>query len=389
MKRIYMDHSATTPVDPLVLDSMLPYFTEKFGNASSLHSFGQEAAEALAIARQQVADSIGAEKNEIIFTSGGTESDNLAIRGILDKKNSDKGKNQHVITSAIEHPAVLNTCTFLESIGYDVTYVSVDSEGILDVDELERSIRDDTSVISVMHANNEIGTIQPIKEIASIAQDNNICFHTDAVQSMGKIPVDVNELGVDMLSISSHKIHGPKGVGVLYVREGTDLEPSIFGGGQEQTLRPGTENIPGIVGLGKAAFLAKERLGHDPEYMNNLRDSLITKVFDSIEDVRLNGHPTQRLPNNVNLSFKYVEGESLLMLLDIKGIAASTASACSSKSKTSSHVLNAIGVDTEYIHGSVRLSLGRDNTTDEIDYVTQSLQETVAKLREMSAVSKC
>ncbi|QLC50867.1 cysteine desulfurase NifS [Methanolobus zinderi] len=389
MKRIYMDHSATTPVDPLVVDSMLPYFTEKFGNASSLHSFGQEASEALSTARQQLAESIGAKTDEIIFTSGGTESDNLAIRGVLEKKNSGKGKDQHIITSLIEHPAVLSTCSFLESIGYDVTYVPVDSEGILDMDEFENSIQDNTSIISIMHANNEIGTIQPIREISKIAKENDIYLHTDAVQTFGKIPVNVDDLGVDMLAISSHKIHGPKGAGALYVREGTDLEPFIFGGGHEQGLRPGTENIPGIVGLGKAASLAKERLGNDPEHMLKLRDSLISKIFDSIEDVQLNGHSEKRLPNNVNLSFKYAEGESLQMLLDVKGIAVSTASACSSKSKKESHVLTSIGVDTDYIHGTIRISLGKDNTMEEIDYVAQSLKESVDKLREMSAISKC
>ncbi|TGC11040.1 cysteine desulfurase NifS [Methanolobus halotolerans] len=388
MKRIYMDHSATTEVDPLVLDSMLPYFTEKFGNASSLHSFGQEAIEALSAARQQVADSIGAKANEIIFTSGGTESDNLAIRGVLAKKKNDTSRSQHIITSMIEHPAVLSTCSFLESIGYEVTYVPVDSEGVLDLDKLERSVRDDTSIISIMHANNEIGTIQPVKDIARIARDKDVYFHTDAVQSFGKIPVDVNEMGVDMLSISSHKIHGPKGAGVLYVREGTELEPFIFGGGHEQGLRPGTENIPGIVGLGKAMSLAKERLGHDPEHMLRLRDSLIDRIFDSLDDVRLNGHPTQRLPNNVNLSFRYVEGESLLMLLDVKGIAISTASACSSISKKESHVLSSIGLNADYIHGTIRISLGKDNTIEETDHVVQSLQESVGKLREMSAISK-
>ncbi|KXS44908.1 MAG: aminotransferase [Methanolobus sp. T82-4] len=384
-----MDHSATTPVDPLVVDSMLPYFTEKFGNASSLHSFGQEASEALSTARQQLAESIGAKTDEIIFTSGGTESDNLAIRGVLGKEDSGKGKDQHIITSVIEHPAVLSTCAFLESIGYDVTYVPVDSEGILDIDEFENSIQDNTSIISVMHANNEIGTIQPIREIAKIAKENDIYLHTDAVQTFGKIPVNVDDLGVDMLAISSHKIHGPKGAGALYVREGTDLEPFIFGGGHEQGLRPGTENIPGIVGLGKAASLAKERLGNDPEHMLKLRDSLISKIFDSIEDVQLNGHSEKRLPNNVNLSFKYAEGESLQMLLDVKGIAVSTASACSSKSKKESHVLTSIGVDMDYIHGTIRISLGKDNTMEEVDYVVQSLKESVDRLREMSAVSKC
>ncbi|WP_406670838.1 cysteine desulfurase NifS [Methanolobus sp. ZRKC4] len=383
MKRIYMDHSATTPVDPLVLDSMLPYFTEKFGNASSLHSFGQEAAEALAIARQQVADSIGAEKNEIIFTSGGTESDNLAIRGVIPHNTGKK----HIITSVIEHPAVLNTCEYLESMGHEVTYVPVDSDGVIDFEMVEGSIRKNTVLITVMHANNEVGTIQPIKEIAQIASKHNILFHTDAVQSMGKIPVDVNELGVDMLSISSHKIHGPKGSGALYVRKGTAIEPIVFGGNHEMGMRSGTENIPGIVGLGKAMVLANEFLDADSQHMKKMRDSLVSRIFDSIADVRLNGHPTQRLPNNVNLSFKYVEGESLLMLLDIKGIAASTASACSSKSLKASHVLSSLNIEDDYIHGSLRISLGKENTMEDVDYVVKSLKETVLKLREMSAVS--
>lgn len=386
MKRIYMDHSATTPVDPLVVDAMLPYFTERFGNASSLHSFGQEAAEALSDSRSRVAESIGAREEEIIFTSGGTESDNIALQGVLSRK---AGKRQHIITSVIEHPAVLNTCSFLESAGHEVTYVPVNSEGIVDLGEVERAVRDNTVLISIMHANNEIGTIQPVKEIAGVAKENDIYLHTDAVQSVGKIPVDVNELGVDMLSISSHKIHGPKGIGALYVREGTTLDPVIFGGGHERGLRPGTENIPGIVGLAKAVSLARERLGADSAHMGKLRDSLIKNVFGTISDVRLNGHPTQRLPNNANFSFRHVEGESLLMMLDMAGIAVSTGSACSSRSLHSSHVLTSIGLEPDYIHGSVRISLGRENTMDEIDHLTGVLQETVAKLRQISSPGQC
>ncbi len=382
IERVYMDHSATTPIDPLVVEAMLPFFTSKYGNSSSLHSFGQEAAEALYSAREQVAASIGARPNEIIFTSGGTESDNLAIRGIL---SDDKDRTQHIITSVIEHPAVLNTCNYLERQGHDVTYLPVDSDGIVDVDLMESSIRSNTAIISIMHANNEIGTIQPMEEIASIAKDNDIYLHTDAVQSMGKIPVDVDELGVDMLSLSSHKIHGPKGVGALYVREGTSLNPIRYGGGHEHGLRPGTENISGIVGFAKAATLAVERLATDSKHMCMLRDSIITKVFNSIEDVRLNGHATTRLPNNVNLSFKYAEGESMLLMLDMAGIAVSTGSACSSRSLRASHVLSSIGLEPEYIHGSVRISLGRDNTTKEVEYLVEVLDDTLAKLRQISS----
>ncbi|WP_091935026.1 cysteine desulfurase NifS [Methanolobus profundi] len=383
MKRIYMDHSATTPVDPLVVDAMLPYFSEMFGNSSSLHSFGMEAAEALARAREQVAEAIGASPEEIIFTSGGTESDNLAIRGVIPH---DAGK-KHIITSVIEHPAVLNTCAFLESMGHDITYVPVDADGIIDLQELKGSIRDDTVLISVMHANNEVGTIQPIEEIAKIAKENDIYFHTDAVQTVGKVPVNVDDLGVDMLSISSHKIHGPKGAGALYVRKGTVIEPIVFGGNHERGLRSGTENIPGIVGLGKAMSLASELLGTDAKHMQEMRDSLISRVFDALPDVRLNGHPTQRLPNNVNLSFKYVEGESMLMMLDMKGIAVSTGSACSSKSMNASHVLTSLKLEDDYIHGSLRISLGKENTMEDVDYVVESLKEIVLKLREMSPLS--
>lgn len=384
MKQIYMDHGATTPVDPLVVDAMLPYFTETFGNASSLHSFGQEATSALEQSRQQVAASIGAKPEEIIFTSGGTESDNLAIKGIA-YRNSGKGK--HIITSTIEHPAILNTCAYLEKEGFDVTYVPADSDGIIDMDELKKAIRDDTILISVMHANNEIGTIQPISDISKLAKEKSIYLHTDAVQSFGKIAVNVDELGVDMLSMSSHKIYGPKGVGALYVRKGTPLQALAHGGSHERSMRAGTENISGIVGFAKAVALADERLVDDEKHMTQLRDSLIGKVMDSIDDVELSGHPTNRLPNNVNLRFSFIEGESMLLFLDMKGIAISTGSACSSKSLEPSHVLTAIGLRPEDSHGSLRITLGKDNTQEEVDYVVDALVEVVGRLRAMSPIA--
>lgn len=381
MKRIYLDHSATTHVDARVLEVMLPFFTDKFGNASSLHSFGQEAAEALILSREQVAAVLGAEPQEIIFTSGGTESDNMAIKGAA-LMNSSRGR--HVITSAIEHPAVLRTCEELEIEGFEITYVPVDNEGILDMQFLEDSIRKDTILISIMHANNEIGTIQPIKEISELIAEREIILHTDAVQSVGKIPVDVNELGVDMLSISSHKLHGPKGVGALYLRNGVSIRPLVQGGGHERGLRPGTENIPGIVGFAKAMSIAREQLEMDSMHMERLRDSMIKKICSRIPHVRLNGHEKKRLPNNVNMSFRYVEGESLLMLLDMSGVAVSTGSACSSKSQKASHVLTAIDPGVDYIHGSLRFTLGRENTMEEIDIAVGLLEEAVMKLRRMS-----
>ncbi|MFA0821416.1 MAG: cysteine desulfurase NifS [Methanomethylovorans sp.] len=381
MKRIYLDHSATTHVDTRVLEAMLPYFSEKFGNASSLHSFGQEAAEALAISRELVAAALGANPREIIFTSGGTESDNIAIKGAAYMHSS---KGRHVITSVIEHPAVLRTCEELEREGFEVTYVPVDSEGILDLKFLEDSIRHDTILISIMHANNEIGTIQPIKKISELISGREIILHTDAVQSVGKISTDVNELGVDMLSISSHKLHGPKGVGALYLRSGVNIMPLVQGGGHERGLRPGTENIPGIVGFAKAMSISKEQLEEDSKHMQHLRDSMIKNIQSRIPHVRLNGHEKTRLPNNVNMSFRHVEGESLLMLLDMNGVAVSTGSACSSKSQKASHVLTAIDPGVEYIHGSLRFTLGRENIMEEIDIVVDLLEEAVMKLRQLS-----
>ncbi len=381
MKRIYLDHSATTHVDTRVLEVMLPYFTEKFGNASSLHSFGQEAAEALVSSREQVAAALGAEPNEIIFTSGGTESDNMAIKGAAYMHSS---RGRHVITSVIEHPAVLRTCEQLEREGFEVTYIPVDREGILDMKFLEDAIREDTILMSIMHANNEIGTIQPIKEISNLIAGREIVLHTDAVQSVGKMPTDVHELGVDMLSISSHKLYGPKGVGALYLRNGVNLSPLVQGGGHERGLRPGTENIPGIVGFAKAMSIARAQLEKDYTHMQHLRDSMIEKIHSRIPHVKLNGHEKKRLPNNVNMSFRHVEGESLLMLLDMNGVAVSTGSACSSKSQNASHVLTAIDPGVDYIHGSLRFTLGRENTLEEVDLVVDLLEEAVMKLRQIS-----
>lgn len=383
-----MDHGATSRVDPEVVKAMQPYFTEYFGNASSLHSFGREAKKVLEESRETVANFIGAKKNEIIFTAGGTESDNMAIKGVA-YKNQKKGN--HIITSAIEHPAVLETCKYLEKQGFEVTYLPVYSEGIIRVEDLENAIRENnnkTILITIMHANNEIGTIQPIEEIGKIAKEKNIYFHTDAVQSVGKIPVDVDAMNIDLLSISSHKIYGPKGVGALYIRKGTKIEPLVHGGGHEFGLRSTTENIPGIVGLAKAIELRKERMQEDLEKLTPLRDYLIRGVLTNIEESYLNGHLTQRLPNNANFYFKYIEGESLILNLDRKGIAASTGSACSSTKLEPSHVLLAIGLKPEYAHGSLRITLGRENTKEEVEYVLEALIEVVEKLRAISPLAK-
>jgi len=388
MKRIYMDHGATSRVDPEVVKAMQPYFTEYFGNASSLHSFGREAKKVLEDSRETVANFIGAKKNEIIFTAGGTESDNMAIKGVA-YKNRKKGN--HIITSAIEHPAVIETCKYLEKQGFEVTYLPVYSEGIIRVEDLENAIREKnnkTILITIMHANNEIGTIQPIEEIGEIAKEKDIYFHTDAVQSVGKIPVDVDAMNIDLLSISSHKIYGPKGVGALYIRKGTKIEALVHGGGHEFGLRSTTENIPGIVGLAKAIELRKERMQEDLEKLTPLRDYLIRGVLTNIEESYLNGHLTQRLPNNANFYFKYIEGESLILNLDRKGIAASTGSACSSTKLEPSHVLLAIGLKPEDAHGSLRLTLGRENTKEEVEYVLEALMEVVEKLRAISPLAK-
>ncbi len=378
MKHIYLDHAATTPVDPDVLEAMLPYFTERYGNASSLHSQGAAAKEALDESRRQVASLIGADPDEVIFTGSGTESDNLAVKGVAMRHGSG-----HIITSQIEHPAVLQPCEYLENNGFDVTYLPVDKHGLVDPSDVDNAIRDDTRLVSIMHANNEIGTVEPVREIARVAHEHEVPVHTDAVQTVGKIPADIQELGVDMLSLSAHKVYGPKGVGALYIREGTQLEPLLHGGGHEHGLRSSTENIPGVVGLGTACQLAKERLDGEQKRLTGLRDRLIDGGLD-IEEAYLNGHPEKRLPNNAHFRFTAIEGESLLLSLDEQGIAASTGSACSSKKLQASHVLLAIGLDAVEAHGSLRLTLGKDTTGEDVHYVLQVLPGIIERLREMS-----
>ncbi len=380
-----MDHAATTDVDPDVIDAMLPYFRHYYGNPSSLHSFGAKAAQDLEDSRLKVAKGINARPEEIIFTSGGTESDNLAIKGIA-YKNSRQGK--HIITSKIEHPAVLNTCRFLEKKGFEVTYVPVDNSGIVNIEDLKDSIRTDTILISIMHANNEIGTLQPIDEISKIAKTNEVYFHTDAVQTVGKIPIDMEKIDVDLMSLSSHKIHGPKGVGALYIKKGVSIEPILHGGEHERGIRSGTENIAGIIGFAKAFELATSNLENNSKKMLKLRNHLIESVKKRIPESYLNGHQTKCLPNIANLRFSFIEGESIVLMLDMKGIAASTGSACSSKNLKASHVLESIGLQPEVSHGSIRFSLGKDNTLEEVDYVVDSLETIIKKLREMSPIAK-
>jgi len=381
MENIYLDNSATTAVDGKVIEEMMPYFDSYYGNASSLHSFGRNASKALENARRQVASLINADISEIIFTAGGTESDNISILGIA-KALKDRG--DHIITSSIEHPAVLMTCEHLEREGYDVTYLPVDDQGSISLKDLEDNITDRTILVTIMHANNEIGTIQPIGEIGRITHEHGALFHTDAVQSIGKIPVDVIRDNVDLLSISGHKLHGPKGIGALYIKDGTPIEPIIYGGGHERGLRSSTENIPGIVGLGKACEMARENIGADIEHIKELRDSLIKGILGNIPKTKLNGHPSDRLCNNVNMSFEAVEGEALILALDRAGIAASTGSACSSKKSKASHVLMAIGLSEFMAYGSLRLSLSKMNTKEEIDKVLEVLPKIVKKLRAMS-----
>jgi len=382
-----MDHSATTPVAPEVLEAMLPYFGEKFGNASSLHSFGLEAKEALEESREKVAALLGAQPEEIIFTSGGTESDNLALKGIGYRSN-EKGKGNHIITSSIEHPAILENCRKLETQGFDVTYLPVTKEGMVDPGTLESTIRKETVLISVMHANNEIGTIQPLKEIGKIAAEKDVFFHTDAVQTAGKIPIDVNDMGLDLLSISAHKLYGPKGVGALYVRKGTRLDSIVQGGGHERGLRSGTENVAGIVGLARAAALAGQEMVSEAKRLTGLRDKLAKMVLGSVKDAWINGTLTKRLPGNLNFGFRYVEGESLLLFLDSKGIAVSTGSACSSKKLEPSHVLMSLGLKAEECHGSLRITMGRSNTEEDVDYVARSITEAVERFRNISALGR-
>jgi cysteine desulfurase len=364
---------------------MLPYFGEKFGNASSLHRSGREAKEALEDSREKVAALLGARAEEIIFTSGGTESDNLALKGIA-RKNRKLGK--HIITTQIEHPAILETCRALEKEGFEVTYLPVTGEGLVELSTLEASIRPDTILISVMHANNEVGTIQPLEEIGRLAAERDIYLHSDAVQSVGKIPVNVDDLGVDLLSLSAHKLYGPKGVGALYIRKGTKLESIIQGGGHERRLRSGTENISGIVGLARAAELAERDMPREAERLAGLRDRLAELVLGKVKDAWINGTMKKRLPGNLNFGFKYVEGESLLLFLDSKGICVSTGSACSSHKLEPSHVLMSLGLKAEECHGSLRITLGMSNTLDEVEYVAESIVEAVERFRGISALGR-
>ena len=381
MKKVYLDYAATTPTDPLVSAAMEPYFFEKFGNASSLHAYGQEAKKALEDSRQTLADFIGAKPEEIVFTSGGTESDNSALLGVayaLEKKGN------HIITSVIEHHAISEPAKFLEKKGFKVTYLGVDKDGLVSPDDLKKAITDKTILISVMHANNEIGTLQPITQLGKLAKDKGIYFHTDAVQTLGHLPLNVDELNVDLLSLSAHKFYGPKGVGALYVRKGTRLETFMRGGDQERGRRASTHNIPAIVGLAKAIELCQNKMAGEIKFQSALRDRLIKEIPIRIPEVRLNGHPQQRLPNSVNFSIKYIEGESILLSLDMLGIACSTGSACTSSSLEPSHVLLAIGLDHETAHGSLRITLGRWTKESDIDYLLEKLPPVVQKLRAMS-----
>ena len=378
---IYLDNAATTKTAPEVVKAMLPYFSEHYGNPSSIYSLGTESKKAVSGVRESIAKSLGAATNEIYFTAGGSEADNWAIKATAEAY-AQKGK--HIITSAIEHHAVLHTCEYLEKRGFEVTYVGVDENGILKLDELEKAIRPDTILISVMFANNEIGTIQPIKEIGRIAKEHGILFHTDAVQAYGQLPINVDEYQIDMLSASAHKLNGPKGIGFLYIRKGLKTRSFIHGGAQERSRRAGTENVPGIVGLGAASERAFARMEEKTKKEIELRDYLIRRIEEEVPYCRLNGDRTRRLPNNVNFSFRFVEGESLLIMLDMRGICASSGSACTSGSLDPSHVLLAIGLPHEIAHGSLRLTLSEENTKEEMDATVEAIKEIVARLRDMS-----
>lgn len=383
--RIYLDHNATTPTDKRVLEAMLPYFCDNFGNASSLHRFGQKAHVALEDARTQVAGILGAKETEIVFTSGGSESDNYAIKGAA-YLHQDKGR--HIITSAVEHPAVLNTCEHLQKRGFDVTYISVDKHGVVDLNELEDAIRKDTILVTIIYANNEVGTIQPIAEISEVVKKRGVLFHTDAVQAVGKLETNVNKLGVDMLSLSAHKLYGPKGVGVLYIRSGVEIMPLIHGGHHERGRRASTENLPGIVGLGKACEICVSEMKEESKRLTALRERLWEGFYSRIPETMLLGHPTKRLPGTLAVSFNYVEGESVLLNLDLEGIAVSSGSACTSGSIEPSHVLLAMGVPPELARGGIRLSLGRGNTEEQISRVIEVTPGIIEKLRAMSPLTK-
>ena len=380
--KTYLDYAATTPVDPRVLKAMLPYFTEKFGNSVSLHSFGQEAKKALEKNRLIMAKALNAkDKNEIIFTSSATESNNLAIKGIA-FANQNKGK--HIIISSIEHNCVLNSAEWLEKQGFKVTKIKVDKYGLIDPKEIEKAIRKDTILVSIIHANNEIGTIEPIEEIGKICEKKKVYFHTDAVQSFAKIPIDVQKMKIDLLTASSHKLYGPKGAALLYIKKGTKIEPLIHGGGHEFGLRASTVNVPAIVGFGKAVEICEKEMKKESKRLSKLRDKLINIVLKKIPDSHLNGHPKKRLPNNTNFGFDYIEGESIIMDLNSYGIACSTGSACSSEKLEASHVLLACGLRPEQVHGSLRLTIGRWTKKEDIDYLLKILPKTIKKLRKLS-----
>lgn len=378
---IYLDHAATTAARPEVVEAMLPYFTENFGNPSSVYKFSQKNKAVITECRERIAGYLNAKSNEIYFTAGGTESDNWALKAAAEAY-ATKGK--HIITTKIEHHAILHTAQYLESKGYEVTYLDVDENGIVKLEQLNQAIRPDTILISVMFANNEIGTIQPIKEIGEIAKANGIIFHTDAVQAFGQVPIDVDEYNIDMLSASGHKLNGPKGIGFLYIRTGLKLRSFVHGGGQERARRAGTENVTGIVGIAKAVEIAVDTMEERTKKECEMRDYLIDRILTEVPYARLNGHRTTRLPNNVNISFQFIEGESLLIMLDMAGICASSGSACTSGSLDPSHVLLAIGLPHEIAHGSLRMTIGEENTMEEMDYVVNNIKEIVARLRAMS-----
>jgi len=385
MKRIYLDYAATTPVHPDVVQAMTPYFTEMFGNPSSIYSFGQEAMSALDESRSQVTRFIGAHEEEIVFTSGGSEADNFALKGIA---FAHKGDKNHIITSSIEHHAITETCKFLERIGFDITYLPVDKFGMVDPDDVKKAITSKTLIVSVMYANNEVGTIEPIQEISQVTREAEIYFHTDAVQTLGHIPVAVDELGIDLLSMSAHKLYGPKGVGALYIRRGTKITSFMHGGAQERGLRASTENIPGIVGFAKAVEIARLEMDDEARHLIRLRDQLIEGILTRIGNTHLNGHPTKRLPNNANITIEFVEGESTCLNLDLEGICVSTGSACSTSSLEPSPVLIAMGIPPEKAHSSIRFSLGRWTNEEDIRKVLEIIPKITAKLRSISPLFK-
>ncbi|NVM16911.1 MAG: cysteine desulfurase [Candidatus Lokiarchaeota archaeon] len=391
-KHIYLDYAATTPMDPRVIEVMNDRFRDSYGNSSSLHSVGQRAAQTLIKSRETIASLINAKRDEIIFTSSGTEADNISILGVA-LKNQNRGK--HIITSAIEHHAIENTCKSLKKKGFNITFLPVDKYGLIDLEELEDMIVADTILISIMFANNEIGTIEPIKEIGAIAKKHDVLFHTDAVQAFGKVPIDVEAMNIDLLSASAHKLYGPKGVGMLYIKNkgvregwGKYIEPIMFGGGHEREMRPSTVNVPGIAGFAKAVEIAKEEMPKEVERQTKLRDKIVDFVLNNIDDTYLNGHRIHRLPNNVNLGIRFIEGESIVLDLDSEGIAASTGSACSSKSLDPSHVLLAIGLKPQEAHGSLRVAVGRFTSEEDIDYFLEKLPPIVERLRKMSPLKK-